>query len=144
MKHHKISLDFDKAFNFQLIGISCVEKGYKVVWWLNSVLGIDLRKEDDIEVIGISNKKIIISNYLFETEHTKFQFFNNKESNISHSVVEYLIPELNSFDYLLKITDSTGEYQLNDIRDKIMNVSIIQYAMLFDVRRLKNKENLLF
>lgn len=55
MKHF---LENDFEFEFQLIGISCHEKDYRICWALNQALGVELTKtETDLELVLKKRKK---------------------------------------------------------------------------------------
>jgi hypothetical protein len=54
-----------------------------------------------------------------------------------------LIPELQEFDFFLKIKEADS-FDAEEIAKIVRNIKIIQYSSLIDPINLKSKENLVF
>ena len=115
------------------------EKDYRLAWFINDFLNIDLSKADEVSKrINKHVEVISFSHFMFENEADRYQIhlINNK------SVTGNLVTEAKSVDYFLILT---GEIEL--IIDKYIealnNIRIIQTAFLQDKSKLKSVENLL-
>lgn len=45
----RIRLEIEDSFDFRVIGVSCHEKDYRLVWALNSISGFDFTRMDDLK-----------------------------------------------------------------------------------------------
>ena len=142
MKKNK--LDGGYSIDFELIGLVCNKKEYKLAWHLNQSLDISLVKQEDIKIEYADNTSILISNYLFETEYVLFELLQNKLVGSGNIKSQLLMPELKQFDYLLKFKDQTDELTSENVSVRIKEISIIEYAMRLNFDTLKSKENLLY
>ena len=142
MKKNK--LDGGYAIDFNLIGLVCNIKEYKLAWHLNKALGISLHKQNDIKIEYADRTSIIISNYLFETEFVTIELLQNKLVGSGRLNSKLLLPELKQFDFILKFRDQTDEFTFENVNAIIKDISIIEYAMRLKFESLKSKENLLY
>lgn len=137
----KYSLDDEYDFDFNLLGISCHEKDYRICWAINHALGIHLAKEEkDIEVIiRKSNRYSLHSMYTFwdADNEIEYRLISNR------STMGYLIPEAVQADYLLMVSDN-ALLMPEEIRKLINEISFVLTSYLIDVESLKSKENLIF
>ncbi len=99
MKKRKLEAEFD--YDFSLVGIISAQKEYKLAWLFNRQLDLQLSKAKDIEIEFLKRPKLIISNYLFETEHCSFRLMKNKSMDEFSDNSAYLLPELKRFDYFV-------------------------------------------
>ncbi|GAB4248609.1 MAG: hypothetical protein Tsb0034_27990 [Ekhidna sp.] len=142
MKKSKLESSYE--LDFELIGLVCNQKEYKLAWHLNHALEIDLRKMDDIRIEFADQSVILISNYLYEEEFLRFELIQNKLLPGGKHRNPLLIPELKQFDYFLKCKDQIGEYAYENVSGIIKDISIVEYMMRLNFDNLKSKENLLF
>lgn len=141
MKKNK--LDGGYSIDFELFGLVCNKKEYKLAWHLNQALGISLIKQEDIKIEYADNTSILISNYLFETDYLFFELLQNRLLGSGNLKNQLLMPELKQFDYLLKFRDQTDEITSENVSAIIKDIPIIEYAMRLKFDVLKSKENLL-
>ena len=139
MKSNKLSIDYE--YDFSLIGIVSPSKEYTLAWHLNNALNINFRKNDDIEFNFKSDGKMLISNFLFESDYSTFRLLKNKAVEFINVKNVMLLPELKMYDYLLKLT---GSVEMDDISRKIRTVQVIVHNQLIDPYTLKSKDNLIF
>ena len=135
----KILLSLEEDYDFQLIGISCHSKDYRLCRELNNILLIDLIRTNDIEV----NKKNEVSSCSFyefidEDNHLEYYMISNLGSN------GYLIPEQKKVDFFLMVKGSSSSNQMQDIICKINSLSLVLTSFNIDPNQLKSKQNLLF
>jgi hypothetical protein len=142
MKKNKLDLIYE--FDFELAGIVCNKKEYKLAWHINSRLGTSLKKEPDIKIEFSNASPILISNFKYETEFVEMVLLQNKLSSASGSKSQFLMPELKQFDYLLKLKDETGELSIANVCDNIRELPLIEYVAKLNFEELKSKENLLY
>jgi hypothetical protein len=140
----KNRLIVEYEYNFDLYGIISVARDYKLAWLINQALDLHLVKVKDVEISFISKQKLVISNYLYETEHTQLRLLKNKSEVKESDKMNYLIPELNRFDYFIMKTGALGDYSDSDLINRIQNIKEIQYIVNLDIEMLKSKENLIF
>lgn len=137
----KYSLDEEYDFDFELLGISCHEKDYRLCWALNHALNISLAKEEnDIEVIIKKNNRCSLHSmftYFDEELETEYRLIANR------STLGVLIPEKAQADYLLMITENS-ECTIDEIRSKVNEIPFVLTSFVVDVESLKSKENLIF
>ena len=140
----KNRLDGGYTVDFDLFGLVCNVKEYKLAWHLNQAIGINLIKQPDIKIEYADNTSILISNYLFETEHVHLALLQNKLVGIGNAAKSLLLPELKQFDYIIKLRDETGEWTSENVNAIIKDIAIIEYALKLNFDHLKSKENLLY
>jgi hypothetical protein len=140
----KSSLLPDQLFDFELYGISSFAKEYKLAWYINSALGIEMVKQNDIEIEFVNGRILAVSNFLFETENSAFKLLRNKSLSESGGKVEFLLPELKKFDYLMIIKGFEDTFTAEHLRKLLTPLKPIQFMQRFDPLILKSKENLIF
>ena len=142
MKKKKLEANID--FDFTVIGLISPLKEYKLAWYLNAALGIQLIKENDIEIEFLKNQNLLISNYFYETEHSYIRILKNKSISEFDDKPAYLIPELNKFDFIMLAQGFEDTYTTAEMKDIIGNIPRVQYVQTFSIDTLKSKENLIF
>lgn len=142
MKKNKLVGSFE--IDFDLYGLVCNTKEYKLAWHLNRNLEISLAKQDDIQIEFSDQSSILISYYLHQTENSKIELLQNKLVSKGSKGNNYLIPELNQFDFLIKFRDNTGERSSENVIELIRDLSLVEYVVRLNFANLKSKENLLY
>ncbi len=140
----KNRLDGGYAIDFELFGLVCNKKEYRLAWHLNEAMNISLSKQEDIKIEYSNNTKIIISNFKYEKDFLLFELLQNRLVVNGGVRNQLLIPELKQFDYLLKFKDQTGEWTSENVNAIIKQIHIVEYAMRLNFDNLKSKENLLY
>jgi len=135
----KIVLSLDEDYDFDLFGISCHTKDYRLCWALNQALGIDLIRAEDL----IIRKKELTSAYSFyeyldEDNHLDYFLIANRSSQ------GLLLPEKKSVDFLLMVKGMVYDNDKINILEKINSVGLILTSYSIDPEELKSKQNLLF
>ncbi len=142
MKKNKLELIYE--FDFELAGIVCNKKEYKLAWHVNSVLETSLAKQQDIKIEFSNQPAMVISNFRYETEFIEMELLQNKLISGGGNKPQFLLPELKQFDFLLKLKDATGELSISDVCTKIREIPLIEYVAKLNFDELKSKENLLY
>ncbi|HLU83969.1 MAG TPA: IPExxxVDY family protein [Vicingaceae bacterium] len=135
----KLTLSLDEEYDFELIGMSCHLRDYRICWSINQLLKIDLTRVDDYEVIK-NNEVLTFSFYEFfeEEDGVEYYVLSNKCEK------GYLIPEKQNFDYFMILKGNTEEELLQNITQQIKSVNGVNITHQIDVNELKSKRNLIF
>ena len=129
MAIHKIQINDFISDDYELIAIHSTLEDNKLAFLLNSVLEIQLKKNDfDIE-IAISEGKSSFSNFIFDDKkndvvwsliENKTTILNaaNKSSQLFDDIdiTVFLLPEYKKVDFLLKIENI--DYEFDEDRDR--------------------------
>lgn len=140
MKVTKLTLDFD--YDYQIIGISCHYKDYRLCHFLNKTLQLHLVKKPD-HIIQTKE----------QTETSTFSFYNqNNQQELKYYFIAnrnenggFLIPEYRQADYLF-IIENLEEYLIDppDYLKQIKSIQGVLTAFNIEYNQLKNKSNLIF
>ena len=138
MKKHKLFTEL--SFDFGLIGISCHEKSYKLVWAINNNTGLNLVEDANIEIVEKGAKEsTFFPRFSFENENGVFyNLVSNKTEN------GFLIPELSNFDYFMQLTGNTTSEIRDSLIKEFRNVDIIMASLKIDPKCLRNKDRFLY
>jgi len=126
----------------RLLGIMAPIKDYQLCWHLNSLMGMDFRINNDIE-IQLTKKK---RNYFFAVYEfcvptgSLFHYvYNNRFDG------EYLLPEFKHLDFLwLMKGDIVSEETLHQTIDSIREINGVQLVVELTNEKIRNKEHLVF
>ncbi len=135
-----IRLKAEYDYNFHLLGIISKVKEYTLSWGINHAVGIDLKKEEDLEVGLKKGVKLKISNYSYQTENCGFYLIKNKlEEEIEGEQVIFA-PSLKTFDYILKVESDDDSAPINEIYNAVRTADQVQSVLKLDVNKIKEKE----
>jgi len=150
---HTIDVEYD--FDFLALGISSREPAYRVCWFLNKTLGINLKRKEENCLIfdhDIENHHVIYF-YFSEEEMVEYALIKNKSENSEEedssklslfdikNTRGYLIPEQPKIDYYFKVTDLS---ESEELISKTRKIALFNAVFDIDVNLLKSKENLIF
>jgi hypothetical protein len=139
MKRNKLIIDYE--FDFELIGVISIAKGYKLAWEINQLLGIHLVKQPDMVVGFKNNEEKSFSYYAHETRLNRLKLFRNKP-NDNEAGKYFLIPEFPHFDFI--ILAQMEEHPETNIINPIKTIPAIQLAAFIPLEGLKSKSNFVF
>lgn len=140
MKKNRLATEY--PIDFELIGIVSSSKEYKLAWHLNQLNVFHLIKADDIKIEFADNRHIRISNLAEETDYSQVYLLKNKL--VSPNSNQYLLPELQQFDYLIKLSSQAMENWADRLLLELKEIPVIDYALKIDIGKIKMKDNLLF
>jgi hypothetical protein len=132
-----LNINEEDYYNFDLVGISCHEKNYRLAWSLNRGMNWMLSKDVDIER---SVKGVPSNHTVFKYDDTLGNVFTLIENRAPDAIY---LSDLSQFDYLLMIHHE-GEFSLENALQELRKCSFVITAYSFNVQALKNKELLLF
>ncbi|HEY9083575.1 MAG TPA: IPExxxVDY family protein [Vicingaceae bacterium] len=135
----KLTFSLENEYDFELIGISCHSKDYRICWSLNNALKTNFKRIEDYEI----QKKNEIINFPF------FEYID-EDNNIEYFVIAnkssegYLVSEKQSIDYFLVLKGSVTDRLVENLTKKVKEIDVVIIAHRIDVNELKSKQNLLF
>ena len=126
----------------RLLGVMAPVKDYQFCWFLNTILGMDFRINNDIE-IQLNKKK---RNYFFAVYE-----FCEPTATLNHYVYnnqcegEYLLPEFKHLDFLwLMKGDGVSDNSLKQTIESLRAIHGVQLVLELTNEKIKNKEHLVF
>jgi hypothetical protein len=126
----------------RLLGIMAPVKDYQFCWHLNSLLDIDFRVNNEIEIqLTKKGRNYFFAVYEFPEPHTSLvhYLYNNEFDG------EYLLPEFKHLDFLwLMKGDYVEDDKLNHISSSIRTIKGVQLVVELTDEKIKNKEHLVF
>ena len=131
----------EPEYDFEVISLVSSVKDYRLCWLLNKELRFDFVKIDDLEIPQMRRKKIAsfsVFNYHDELERMDYFLLSNKENG------SYLLPELKSVDYILKLDGPIVGEKKEELMDELKRVPYLETVFSNSINELKNKANLLF
>lgn len=156
MGKYKISLE-DLEIDYNLIGINSSLESFRLAYFLNKFLRLNLRKnKQEIELISKTGKSNFI-NYTYEDnlnditwnliENQSYHTISKEENfgifkNINTTT--FIIPEFNKINYFIKIDNLESHLLLENTIKKIQNIPNINMCFEIETELLKSKNNLIF
>jgi len=138
VKKKKYILSFDQEINFDLIGLCSHHNDYRLVWNINSQLGIRLVKIDSYNSFQKSGKiSTLHSTYEYIDEVNRLTYFLIKNKHEG----QYLIPEKTAIDYFLFLCDNTS-IRLEKIVQQLKSVPSILGAYEFNPEEISSAKNI--
>ncbi len=141
-KQQKYNLVFEQDYNYDLLGICTYHSDYRLVWGLNTLLGIQLEKSEIDDLFVVSSKK----------STGRFPFYHHKDESefeMDYYLIKnkhegkFLIPEKQQVDYFLFLLNN----QLVDCEDwlqKMKSHPSVIMAFQFFPEELPSAENIVF
>jgi len=157
----KLSLDEFSFEEFKLIAIQTPLEDYKVAFTLNKMLDMRFVKEPNEIFFTNENGTGSFSHYSYEdskhdliwslVQNKSFIQNNSSEQDSLFTEINHkfdsqvnLIPELNKFDYLLKIDEIDDYYDIDFFISQLSNLKHIATVYLADTDQIKSINNLIF
>ena len=126
----------------RLLGIMAPVKDYQFCWQVNSLLGMDFRINNEIE-IQLTRKK---RDYFFAVYE-----FSEPAGSLCHYIYnnqfdgEYLLPEFRHLDFLwMTKGDHVNDERLHQLIDFIRTINGVQLVVELTNEKIKNKDHLVF
>jgi hypothetical protein len=126
----------------KLLGIMAPLKDYQFCWYLNNLLGIDFRINNELEIQlkkRDRNYFFAIYEYAEPTNCLKHYLYNNQFDG------EYLLPEFKHLDFLWLLKDDyVTDASLQELVLSIKSVTGVQLVVELTHEKIRNKEHLVF
>jgi hypothetical protein len=163
MAIHKLDLGEFDEIDYHLIAIHTSLEDYRLAYFINQKLPINLGKNKNEIQINIKEGETKFSRFyyhdikkgiswnLIQNKNEVIQIKNNKRqinlfSNISMEVSTkvYLLPEFKKADYFLKIENLADDLNVTSIQTILNTIDSISTAYTVETNKIKSKNNLIF
>jgi hypothetical protein len=162
MATHKLDLgDFDDI-DYYLIAIHTSLEDYRLAYFINQQLPINLSKSKEEVQINIKEGETNFSRFYYydkdnavswnliqnknEVLQKKIETTQNLFSNVSMEISTkvYLLPEFKKADYFLKIENTEETMTASKIKTLLNKIESISAIYSVDMNKIKSKNNLIF
>ena len=162
MKVYKLRVDEYDDLDYDLIAIHSSLEDYRLVYFINQNLPINLKKSKCNVILNDKNGETHFSRFIFE-DKKKDVFWNLiQNQNETHTTTQdndqdlfaetdnifsaknYLIPEYKNVDYFLKIENSNDDIDIQEITSQLKKIQKITAIYLLEAEKIKSKNNLIF
>ncbi|WP_282787400.1 IPExxxVDY family protein [Flavobacterium croceum] len=160
----KLHIDDFEENDYLLIAIHTTLEDYRLAYFLNKYLGVQLQKQEEDIHIQVKENQSSFSLYSFydKEQYVTWNLVQNKneiviqpkEKSLNNLFSEnlqaiettiYLLPELKKVDYFLKIENLTEQENLFiETLKKLKTIEKISLVYNIDTNSIKNKNNLIF
>ncbi|MFN5168675.1 MAG: IPExxxVDY family protein [Cyclobacteriaceae bacterium] len=140
MKKSKLSIEYE--YDFELTGLTCPLKGYKLAWELNRALHIKLAKQQDVVVQFRHDQAFSFAHYDYSSTVNRVKLFRNKPSEMEGQR-HFLAPEFPHFDYILS-THGDESLHSNRLQEVLRDIPSIQLVAFIPLGALKSKDYFIF
>lgn len=137
------TLDVEYECDFDLYGLVSSTRDYTLAWHLNQALHLRFIKQEELLLNLLHWGQLVFNHYLYETETLTLRLFRNRSVNPSTLPKPFLAPDIKEYDYLLAITNGSGELAGPALVERLTALGVVQYVCQFDPNTLKYKENLI-
>ena len=159
---HKLSLGEFDEIDYNLIAIHTSLEGYRLAYFLNHRLGINLSKSaNDIQInVKVGETHFSRFSYTVAEADNCWNLIQNKSEVISFKSGEkqnlffnvpmematkvFLLPEFKKVDFFLKIENNDEASSISDTQLLIKTIENISTVYIVDVNQIKSKNNLIF
>jgi len=162
MAIHKLNLDEFDAIDYHLIAIHTSLENYRLAYFINKKLFINLSKSKNEIQINIKEGETNFSRFsysdsdkeitwdLIQNKNEVIQYkkgvTQNLFSNLTMEVATkvYLLPEFKKVDYFLKVENNEDALSLSKIQILLNTIDNVSTVYCVDTNQIKSKNNLIF
>ncbi|MEO8515297.1 MAG: IPExxxVDY family protein [Flavobacterium sp.] len=162
MAIHKLDFDEFDEIDYHLIAIHTSLEDYRLAYFINQYLYINLSKNKNEIQINIKEGETKFSRFnynniekrvswnLLQNKNEVIELQKEKNQNLfSNSILEvstkvFLLPEFKKVDFFLKIENLNDDMDLDNIQTKLNTINNISTAYMVDRNIIKSKYNLIF
>ena len=162
MAVHKLDFDDFDGINYQLLAIHTPLEDYRLAYFINQKLPINLKINKNEIHINIKEVETNFSRFnhydkekeiswdLIQNKNEVIQQKKNKNQNlflnldIEVSTKNFLIPEFKKVDYFLKIDNPEEVMNIDEIKLLLNTIEYVSTTYFVDVNKIKSKNNLIF
>jgi len=162
MAVHKLDFDEFDEIDYQLIAIHTSLEDYRLAYFINQKLPINLSKSNCEIQINIKEGETNFSRYFYhDTEkEISWNLIQNKNEviqqkkennqnlfsniNMEVSTKVFLLPEFKKVDYFLKIDNLDERLNVNEIQLLLNKIENISTVYTIEINKIKSKNNLIF
>ena len=162
MAIHKLNLDEFDAIDYHLIAIHTSLENYRLAYFINQKLSINLSKSTNEIQINIKEGETNFSRFSYSDSNKEISWdlIQNKNeviqykkgvtpnlfSNLTMEVATkvYLLPEFKKVDYFLKIENNDDTVSVSNIQILLNTIDNVSTVYSVDINQIKSKNNLIF
>jgi len=133
-KKRTLKLKVDHDFRFRLIGISCHENDYRLVWAINNLLGMQFVRTGNLLMHHAKlNLDLEFSLYSYQDDdrYLTYHLISNRCPD------GFLFPEIKNLDFLIQITGELTDGEQKSVIKNLKSVEIISAAFLLHPGEIK-------
>ena len=151
-----LTLDYENEHEYTLIGIHATLEDYRLAFYLNTALNIQLKRQPEDLDFGTDNSSFSFYNYECNSTFSSWALIANKCVFDANSVKKSsylfeedyqtatLIQEKKQVDYFLKIDSDFDTQELNKIIKKVTTIKNVITSYNINPQTLKSKDFLIF
>lgn len=133
-KIKQLHIETDSTEDYQLIGISSPSKEYRLAYYINKTLGIDLRRQKDLNTTIMSEREMTpFSLFFYPEEECEHSYYLLSNSNTKSK----LIPDLGTTDYFLLIRRHIEKSKILELIHGLQKISLVQTAFMLDLSKIR-------
>jgi hypothetical protein len=159
---HKLNFDDFNEIDYQLIAIHTSLEDYRLAYFINQKLPINLSRNKDEIHINIKEGETNFSRFYYYDKENEISWnlVQNKNEviqqkkenrqnlfsnlNIEVSTKVFLLPEFKKVDYFLKIENREESLNITKIQLLLNTIENISTAYKVETSKIKSKNNLIF
>lgn len=162
MAIHKLNLDEFDAIDYHLIAIHTSLENYRLAYFINKKLFINLSKSKNEIQINIKEGETNFSRFSYSDsdKEISWDLIQNKNEVIQHkkgatpnlfsnltmevATKVYLLPEFKKVDYFLKVENNGNAVSVPKIQLLLNTINNVSTVYCVDINKIKSKNNLIF
>ena len=162
MTIHRLNLGEFDAIDYHLIAIHTSLENYRLAYFINQKLSINLSKSTNEIQINIKEGETNFSRFSYSDSNKEISWdlIQNKNeviqykkgttqnlfSNLTMEVATkvYLLPEFKKVDYFLKIENNDDAVSVSNIQILLNTIDNVSTVYSVDINQIKSKNNLIF
>jgi hypothetical protein len=139
-KKQTLRLKVDHDIRFRLVGISCHENDYRLVWAINNQLKMNFIKTSNLVV---QNQKLKT-----DLEFSRYTF-TDEDRYVTYILVSnicpdgFLFPEIKNFDFLIQIIGEITDTEARAFSRKLKVTEVISATFLLHPEKIKGLKQIL-
>jgi hypothetical protein len=162
MAIHKLDLGEFDEIDYYLIAIHTSLEDYRLAFFINQILPINLSKSKSEIQINIKEGETNFSRFYYNDEENAitWNLIQNKNEVIQYkkgntqnlfsnvtmevSTKVFLLPEFKKADYFLKIENNDDAMNVSKIQILLNTIDSVSTVYIVDTNKIKSKNNLIF
>ena len=136
-----LKLKVDQEFRYRLLGISCHENDYRLVWAINNQMKMKFVRTANLIIHNPKLKlDLEFSRYTYRDED-KYLTYNLVSNRCPDG---FLFPEISKIDYLLQIIGDTHTSHTEGLMKGLRKIEIISAVFPVEPGKIKNPDKIDF
>ena len=130
----------DDHLDFDVIGIVCAFKDYRLCFEINQLLDFNLQRVNDLELtLEKKGSTGLFSLYQYiSIDNEQFFLVGNKGNHT------WFVPEQKHIDYFIMIRNRASFTELNLLMKKLKSIPLINSVIIMDTMKLKSADHFLY